>query len=68
MSGADLHERGYQYQSMDSFHAGGATVESVYVDGVSITYTDSGSRMHLWTYVVAPDPDALVERNIELYP
>ena len=49
---------------MDSFHAGGATVESVYVDGVSITYTDSGSRMHLWTYVVAWSDDDNSETSL----
>ena len=45
--------RGYQYGTPDAFNSSLAnpslTIDSVYVDGVSITY-GSAPRKHIWTY------------------
>ena len=41
--------RGYQYGSPDAFELNSLTIDSVYVDGVSITY-GSAPRKHIWTY------------------
>ena len=42
--------RGYQYHSPDAFQLNPTnSIESYYVDGVSITY-DSNPRQHIWTY------------------
>lgn len=46
---------GYQKGSPDAFDAksGSAfTIEEEYVDGVSLTYGASGSRKHIWTFVI----------------
>ena len=44
--------RGYQFATPDAFHSYHfyrKTIDDVYVDGVSITYS-SASRKHIWTY------------------
>ena len=42
---------GYQYWSTDAFyHQAGYTIDSYYVDGVSLTY-GSSPRKHIWTFV-----------------
>ena len=43
---------GYQYYSMNGFYSS-QTVESVYVDGVSITH--GHPRSHIWTFAVEGD-------------
>ncbi len=47
---------GYQKGSPDAFDTvlGSAfTIEEAYVDGVSLTYGATGSRKHIWTFVMA---------------
>ena len=41
--------RGYQQGSTDAFASSGSTVDSVFIDGVSITYGRS-PRKHIWAY------------------
>ena len=43
--------RGYQYRTPDGFNSAG-TIETHYVDGVSVTYGKPGSRHHVYTYTV----------------
>ena len=50
---------GYQDRSPDAFghyanHPGGTEIDSVYVDGVSLTHGKS-SRQHIWTFAGAAD-------------
>jgi len=40
---------GYQYGHTDEFNSG-YTIDSYYVDGVSITHGAPGSRQHVWTF------------------
>ena len=50
--------RGYQYHSTDAFKRVGndnTDINSHYVDGVSITY--SNPRQHIWTYASGPSID-----------
>ena len=42
--------RGYQFGTPDGFHTGTSSIDSQYVDGVSITY-GSNPRQHIWTYL-----------------
>ena len=43
---------GYQYYSTDAFYQrSGYTIDSYYVDGVSLTY-GSSPRKHIWTFAV----------------
>ena len=53
---------GYQVQSPDAFghfanHPGGTEIESVYVDGVSLTHGQM-PRQHIWTFAGAVDERA----------
>ncbi len=43
----------YQYSTPDAF-ASGDTIDSIYVDGVSLTH-GSNPRQHIWTFVAALD-------------
>ncbi len=46
----------YQQGSPDAFHpsiTSTTTIESVYVDGVSLTHGAAGSRQHIWTFAAA---------------
>ena len=40
---------GYQYYTTDAFYHSGHTIDSYYVDGVSLTYGTS-PRKHIWTF------------------
>ena len=56
--------RGYQYNHPDAFGAYAIipnmlTIDSIYVDGVSITH-GSGPRKHIWTYAVGGYPNRLL--------
>ena len=45
---------GYQYASADAFrlHSGGSgMIDAPYVDGLSVTHGQPGSRAHIWTFV-----------------
>ena len=44
---------GYQYKTTDAFalRDSGVTIDQIYVDGLSITY--SSPRQHLWTFAAA---------------
>ena len=48
----------YQRGTPDAFHpfitGGQTTVDSAYVDGVSLTHGPAGSRQHIWTFAAAP--------------
>ena len=41
---------GYQYGSMDAFNPSSTSIDSVHLDGISITH--KSPRQHLWSYVV----------------
>ena len=43
---------GYQQGSPDAFRGGQTTIDSHYVDGISLTHGNS-PRKHIWTFVVA---------------
>ena len=47
----------YQGGSTDAFHNainwGQTTIDSAYVDGVSLTHGPAGSRQHIWTFTAA---------------
>ena len=57
----------YQAGSTDAFHgsvsAGRASIDSAYVDGVSLTHGPAGSRQHIWTFAAA-----LYEEDPNYYP
>ena len=42
---------GYEIGSDDGFNTGSTSIDSLYVDGVSITY-GSSPRQHVWTYAI----------------
>ncbi len=42
--------RGYQYESPDAFYYTSDSIESRYVDGVSVTHGPPSSRKHVWTF------------------
>ena len=44
--------RGYQYRTPDGFRPAAASIETNYVDGISVTYGKPGSRNHVYTYNV----------------
>ncbi len=47
---------GYQFSSPNAFHSsinGNASLESWYIDGVSLTHGPPGSRTHVWSFVNA---------------
>ena len=48
----------YQRGSPDAFYSfitgSQTTIDSVYVDGVSLTHGPAGSRQHIWTFAAAP--------------
>ena len=48
---------GYQYRGPNGFFVVSTDIDSVYVDGLSITY-GSNPRHHLWTYAVAHSDSA----------
>ena len=52
---------GYQYATPEAFHnyeiGRATTIDSSYVDGVSLTYGDS-PRQHIWTFAAARDEDS----------
>ena len=52
--------RGYQFGSIDAFNFEKSNINSIYVDGVSITY-GSNPRQHIWTYAAGAT-------EIRLYP
>ena len=44
---------GYQSRTPDAFHPYGheeRSLESYYVDGVSLTHGPTGARQHIWTF------------------
>lgn len=41
----------YQYGEPEGFRLGGNDIESLYMDGVSVTHGQPGSREHIWTFV-----------------
>ena len=68
-----LHVRrilAYQKGSTDAFHnsvaAGYTSIESAYLDGVSLTHGRAGSRQHIWSFAAAfykQDPGYLTRLN-----
>jgi len=53
--------RAYQYESPDAFGDSRPGIDGAYVDGMSITYRDSGARKHVWTYAVGWSNQNLLE-------
>ena len=45
---------GYQQRAPDAFRNGG-TIDSHYVDGLSVTHGQPGERTHIWTFAVGID-------------
>ena len=45
--------RGYQFGATDAFFNGHQGLDSFYMDGVSLTHGQSGSRAHIWTFAAA---------------
>ena len=41
--------RGYQFGATDAFRWSSRSIDSYYVDGVSLTHGGTGSRQHIWT-------------------
>ena len=55
--------RGYQWGHTDAFRSGtGASIDSIYLNGVSLTHGPSGNRTHIWSFVAGHsklyDPDS----------
>ena len=48
---------GYQYGSPDVFTNPSVTLDSYYVDGVSVTHGGPGSRLHVWTFATGVGQD-----------
>ena len=46
--------RGYQFGHIDAFATGTNSIDSFYVEGISITY-GSNPRQHIWTYAAGED-------------
>ena len=42
--------RGYQFGSTSAFGHSSQNIDSLYVDGVSLTHGIAGSRQHIWTF------------------
>ena len=40
----------YQFGSLSAFHRSSQTIESHYVNGLSLTHGSHGSRQHIWTF------------------
>ena len=47
--------RGYQFGETTAFNLGSQGIEGYYVDGISLTHGDPGSRQHIWTFAVGLD-------------
>ena len=43
--------RGYQFGATSAFYRNTQGIDGYYVDGVSLTHGDAGSRQHIWTFV-----------------
>jgi len=60
---------GYQYASVDAFYSNSIemlTIDSYYVDGVSITHGPAGSRQHIWTFAAGvSEPGQAAHSNSE---
>ena len=60
---------GYQYTSTDAFYSNTLetlTIDSYYVDGVSITHGPAGSRQHIWTFAAGlSEPGLAAHPNTE---
>jgi len=41
---------GYQYATPSAFSRNSGTIDSYYVDGVSLTHGPPGARQHIWTF------------------
>ena len=42
--------RGYQFGATSAFYTSGQSIDSYYVEGVSLTHGVAGSRQHIWTF------------------
>ncbi|XP_064387356.1 uncharacterized protein LOC135335744 isoform X3 [Halichondria panicea] len=47
--------KGYQFGAPYAFYYEAKGIESNYVEGVSLTYGNAGSRKHIWTFAAGPD-------------
>ena len=46
---------GYQYGHTQAFHTGVSSIDSYYVDGVSLTHGPPGARQHIWSFAAGYD-------------
>ena len=57
----------YQKGTPDAFNpfitSGQTTIDSAYVDGVSLTHGPAGSRQHIWTFAAAVSEDVRIDLN-----
>ena len=51
----------YQVGSTDDFRVPNDTIDSAYVDGVSLTHGTSSSRQHIWTFAAAGRMDRICD-------
>ena len=42
--------KGYQFGETTAFYRSGNGIDSYYVDGISLTHGEPGSRQHIWTF------------------
>ena len=42
--------RGYQFGVTSAFHSSTRGINSIYVDGISLTHGGAGNRQHIWTF------------------
>ena len=59
---------GYQYASTDAFYPNSVetlTIDSYYVDGVSVTHGPAGTRQHIWTFATGLSETAQGPANTE---
>ena len=60
---------GYQYATVDAFYSNSIetlTIDSYYVDGVSLTHGSPGARQHIWTFAAGlSEPGLSAHPNTE---
>ncbi len=62
--------RGYQYGYPDAFRirSSASSIESRYVDGVSVTHGPPGSRKHVWTFATGLSENSGTNHNLSECP
>ena len=50
--------KGYQFGATSAFYYSSIDIDSYYVDGISLTHGDPGSRQHIWTFAAGLTEDS----------